>query len=168
MSYQRRWKRRWWAPVTAATAAGIVLLAGCASGGSTSAGAAISPASGHGLAGFAGTASPTLLPTAMPSSMPGMPSPAPAGQGAAAPVASNAVTIHNFAFGPQAVTVKVGTTVHWVNHDTEAHTVTSNTGAFGSPVLQPGHGYSYTFTKPGSYSYHCTIHPFMTGKVVVS
>ena len=85
-----------------------------------------------------------------------------------APVAANAVTIHNFAFGPQVVTVKAGTTVHWTNNDTEAHTVTSDTGAFKSPVLQPGAGYSFTFTKPGTYSYYCTIHPFMKAKVVVS
>ncbi|HEX6524600.1 MAG TPA: cupredoxin domain-containing protein [Streptosporangiaceae bacterium] len=87
---------------------------------------------------------------------------------AAAPVAADAVVIHNFAFGPQVVTIKAGTTVHWTNSDTEAHTVTSDTGAFDSKVLQPGAGYSYTFTKPGTYSYHCTIHPFMTAKVVVS
>ena len=85
-----------------------------------------------------------------------------------APVAADSVTIHNFAFGPQVVTVKAGTTVHWTNNDTEAHTVTSMTGAFNSPVLQPGAGYSFTFTKPGTYSYHCTIHPFMTATVVVS
>jgi plastocyanin len=104
----------------------------------------------------------------MPSgSMSGMPSSAAAAP-AAAPVVSDAVTIHNFAFGPQVVSVKVGTTVHWTNQDTEAHTVTSDTSAFSSPVLQPGAGYSFTFTKPGTYSYHCTIHPFMTAKVVVS
>ena len=83
-------------------------------------------------------------------------------------MAGNAVTIRNFAFGPQVVTVKLGTTVHWTNRDSEAHTVTGDTGAFNSPVLQPGAGYSFMFTKPGTYSYHCTIHPFMTGKVVVS
>jgi plastocyanin len=86
----------------------------------------------------------------------------------AVPVAADSVTIRNFAFVPQVVTVKAGTTVHWTNNDTEAHTATSDTGAFSSPVLQPGAGYSFTFTKPGTYSYHCTIHPFMTAKVVVS
>ncbi|MBV9444426.1 MAG: cupredoxin family copper-binding protein [Streptosporangiaceae bacterium] len=96
-----------------------------------------------------------------------MPSSAPAAP-AAAPVAADSVTIHNFAFGPQVVTIKAGTTVHWKNGDAEAHTVTSDSGAFDSPVLQPGASYSHTFTKPGTYSYHCTIHPFMTGKVVVS
>jgi amicyanin len=94
--------------------------------------------------------------------------PSSAAPATAAPVAADSVTIHNFAFGPQVVTVKAGTTVHWTNNDTEAHTVTSDTGAFNSPVLQPGAGYSFTFTKPGTYSYHCTIHPFMTAKVVVS
>jgi amicyanin len=87
---------------------------------------------------------------------------------ASQPVAANAVKILNFAFGPQTVTVKAGTTVHWTNSDAEAHTVTSDTGAFGSPVMQPGAGYSFTFTKPGTYHYHCTIHPFMTGTVTVS
>ena len=103
----------------------------------------------------------------MPSGMSGMPSSAPATP-AGGPVASDSVTIHNFAFGPQVVSVKAGATVHWANHDTEAHTVTSDAGAFSSAVLQPGAGYSHTFTKPGTYSYHCSIHPFMTGKVVVS
>ncbi len=96
--------------------------------------------------------------------MPSSAAPAPAGP----PVRADAVTILNFAFGPQVISVKAGTTVHWTNHDTEAHTVTSNTGAFGSAVLQPGAGYSFTFTKPGTYHYHCTIHPFMTGMVMVS
>jgi amicyanin len=101
-------------------------------------------------------------------SMSGMPSTAPSSAAAAKPVAANAVTILNFAFGPQTVTVKPGATVRWMNRDSEAHTVTSDTGAFNSPVLQPGTGYSFTFMKAGTYSYHCTIHPFMTGKVVVS
>ena len=101
-------------------------------------------------------------------SMSGMPPTAPATASAAKPVAGNAITIRNFAFGPHVVTVKLGTTVRWANKDTEAHTVTSDTGAFSSPVLQPGAGYSFTFTKSGTYAYHCTIHPFMTGKVVVS
>jgi amicyanin len=103
----------------------------------------------------------------MPSGMAGMPSSA-ASTAAAAPVAADAVTIRNFAFGPQIVTVKLGETVHWTNRDSEAHTVTSDAGAFNSPVLQPGASFSFTFTKPGTYSYHCTIHPFMTGKVVVA
>ena len=150
------------------SAAGAILLVACGGGRGAPSGATITPASGHNLAGFAGaTGTPSRLATAMPSGMSGMPS-APSGPPSTNPVVSDSVTIHNFAFGPQVVSVKAGATVHWANHDTEAHTVTSDTGVFGSLVLQPGVSYSYTFTKPGTYSYHCSIHPFMTGKVVVS
>ena len=159
-----RWRM---AAAAAAAAAGAMLVAACGGPAGTSASGAISPASGPKPAGFSGTAgTPSALATAHPS-MSGMPSsaaPAPAGP----PVQADAVTILNFAFGPQVISVKAGTTVHWTNHDTEAHTVTSNTGAFGSVVLQPGAGYSFTFNKPGTYHYHCTIHPFMTGTVMVS
>ena len=158
---------RWWA-ATAAGVAGTMLATACGASGGSAALATITPASPQKPAGYAGTSGPpSPLPTAMPS-MSGMPMTAPAAASAAKPVAGNAVTIRNFAFGPQVVTVKLGTTVHWTNSDSEAHTVTSDTGAFNSPVLQPGAGYSFMFTKPGTYSYHCTIHPFMTGKVVVS
>jgi len=157
--------RRWRLAVLAA--AGAMLLAACAGPAGTSASATISPASGQKLAGFSGnTGTPSALPTARPG-MSGMPMSA-APSAAARPVSADAVTILNFAFGPQVITVKAGTTVHWTNRDTEAHTVTSNTGAFGSPVLQPGASYSFTFAKPGTYHYHCSIHPFMTGMVMVS
>jgi plastocyanin len=169
MSYPRSRERRWRVTVTAAAAAGTLLLAACGSASGSSALATIAPGSGHALAGFPGTSgSPSELPTAMPTSMAGMASTAPPGSAAVKPVAADAVTIHNFAFGPQIVTVKTGMTVHWTNQDSEAHTVTSDAGAFNSPVLQPGASFSFTFTKPGTYSYHCSIHPFMTGKVVVS
>jgi plastocyanin len=159
--------RRWWA-AAAAGAAGTMLAAACGASGGSSALATITPASAQRPAGYAGTSGPpSPLATTMPN-MSGMPSTAPATASAAKPVAGNAITIRNFAFGPQVVTVKPGTTVHWANSDSEAHTVTSDTGVFSSPVLQPGTGYSFTFTKPGTYAYHCTIHPFMTGKVVVS
>jgi plastocyanin len=159
--------RRWWA-ATAVGVAGSMLTVACGASGGGSAPATITPASPQKPAGYAGTSGPpSPLATAMPS-MSGMPSAAPRTASAAKPVAGNAVTILNFAFGPQVVTVKPGTTVHWTNRDSEAHTVTSDTGAFNSPVLQPGAGFSFMFAKPGTYSYHCTIHPFMTGKVVVS
>jgi len=156
-----------WAAAAAAVA-GTMLAAACGASGGSSALATITPATSQKPAGFAGTSGPpSPLATAMPS-MSGMPATAPSSAPAAKPVAGDAVTIDNFAFGPQVVTVKPGTTVHWTNRDSEAHTVTSNAGAFNSPVLQPGTGYSFTFTRPGTYSYHCTIHPFMTGKVMVS
>ncbi len=160
---------RWRLAVTAA-AAGTMLLAACGGPAGAVAGAAVSPASGSKPAGFPGTGTPSALPAALPSatmSMSGMPTSA-AASTAVRPVSANAVSILNFAFGPQAVTIKAGTTVQWTNHDTEAHTVTSDAGAFGSPVLQPGSTYSFTFKKPGTYRYHCTIHPFMTGTVTVS
>jgi plastocyanin len=159
--------RRWWA-AAAAGAASTMLVSACGAGGGSSALATITPASSHKPAGYAGTSGPpSPLATAMPS-MSGITSTAPATALAVKPVAGNAIAIRDFAFGPQVVSVKPGTTVHWANRDSEAHTVTSDTGAFNSPVLQPGAGYSFTFTKPGTYAYHCTIHPFMTGKVVVS
>jgi plastocyanin len=85
-----------------------------------------------------------------------------------APVAANTVSIKNFAFVPAAVTVKVGTTITWTNTDQEAHTVTAKNGAFNLAPLNSGSTYQYTFTKPGTYNYLCTIHPFMTATVVVT
>jgi amicyanin len=168
MSKPRSLQRSWRAAAAVAAVGTTLLVAACGnSTSSTAASGAITPADGRPLAGFPGTsASPSLLPTAMPSDMPGIPASAPATS--AAPVTANSVSIRNFAFGPQVVAIKAGTTVHWMNQDSEAHTVTSDTGTFNSPVLQPNSGYSFTFNKPGTYTYHCTIHPFMTGKVVVS
>jgi len=165
----------WCLLAAAAAAAGGLALAGCGSATGSSAAIAIKPVSGPAVAGFPGTTgSPSPLPTAVPaaaagSTMTAMPSSAatPSTGPAGGPVQADAVVIHNFAFGPQAVMVKAGTTVRWTNNDTEAHTVTSDTGVFNSPVLQPGASYSYTFGKPGTYSYHCSIHPFMIGKVIV-
>jgi len=178
MSYPLRRRPPWRLAAAAAAVAGSALAVTACSGGSGGAAAAgpvtpagtVTPAGGGQAAGFPGTAgSPSVLPTAMPSSTGGMTSmPASAAPAAAQPVAADAVAIRNFAFAPQVVTVKAGTTVHWANQDSEAHTVTSDAGAFGSPVLQPAAGYSFTFAKPGTYRYHCTIHPFMTGTVVVS
>ncbi|HLX83565.1 MAG TPA: cupredoxin family copper-binding protein [Terriglobales bacterium] len=81
--------------------------------------------------------------------------------------ASAAVKIDNFVFGPQTITVPVGTTVTWTNSDDIPHTSVSTDGVFKSKVLDTDEKFSYTFTKPGTYPYYCTIHPKMTGKVVV-
>jgi len=78
-----------------------------------------------------------------------------------------AVRIDNFAFGPQTVTVPVGTTVTWTNNDDIPHTAVSTDGVFKSKVMDTDEKFSYTFTKAGTYSYYCTIHPKMSGKVVV-
>jgi len=81
--------------------------------------------------------------------------------------ASAEVTIDNFVFGPQTITVPVGATVTWTNKDDIPHTSVSTDGVFKSKVLDTDEKFSYTFTKAGEYSYYCTIHPKMTGKVVV-
>jgi len=78
------------------------------------------------------------------------------------------VEIRDQGFNAPSVTVKPGTTVTWVNHDDDTHTVTSTVDAFRSPGLDPDETFSYTFTKPGTYEYYCTLHPLMTGKVVVT
>jgi len=84
------------------------------------------------------------------------------------PTAANAVVkIDNFVFGPQTLTVPVGTTVTWTNSDDIPHTSVSTEGVFKSKVLDTDDKFSYTFTKAGTYPYYCTIHPKMTGKVVV-
>ena len=80
--------------------------------------------------------------------------------------APNTVTIENFAFNPQEMTVKVGTTVTWVNRETD-HDVVSDTGVFTSPVLANGENFTHTFTEAGEYPYHCGLHPSMTGKIIV-
>ena len=78
-----------------------------------------------------------------------------------------AVNIDNFVFGPQTLTVPVGATVTWTNKDDIPHTSVSTEGVFKSKVLDTDEKFSYTFTKAGTYPYYCTIHPKMTGKIVV-
>lgn len=78
------------------------------------------------------------------------------------------VKIDNFTFAPNDITVPVGTTVQWVNRDDIPHTVVSDDKTtFKSKALDTDDNFSYTFSKAGSYSYFCSIHPKMTGKVVV-
>jgi len=82
--------------------------------------------------------------------------------------AANAeVKIDNFSFGPQSVTVSVGATVTWINRDDIPHTVVSTEGVFKSKVRDTDEKFSYTFAKAGTYPYYCTIHPKMTGQIVV-
>ena len=79
------------------------------------------------------------------------------------------VKIDNFSFGPASLTVAVGTTVLWTNRDDIPHTVVSTDDAktFKSMVLDTDEKFSFTFTKAGTYPYFCSIHPKMTGKVIV-
>ena len=77
------------------------------------------------------------------------------------------VSIDNFSFGPQTLTIKAGTTVVWTNRDDIPHTVVSDDKVFKSKVLDTDEKFSYTFDKPGTYPYFCSVHPKMTGSVVV-
>ena len=82
--------------------------------------------------------------------------------------AANAeVKIDNFSFAPETLTVTVGTTVTWTNRDDIPHTVVSTDGVFKSKVRDTDEKFSYTFTKAGTYPYYCSVHPKMTGKIVV-
>jgi plastocyanin len=80
---------------------------------------------------------------------------------------SAAVGIDNFTFAPQRVTVKAGTTVTWTNNDDIPHTVASSTKAFKSKALDTDDKFSFTFTTAGVYDYFCSLHPHMTGTIVV-
>lgn len=77
------------------------------------------------------------------------------------------VRIDNFTFSPAALVVKPGTTVTWVNSDDIPHTVRAADGSFHSKVLDTNERFSTTFTKPGEHAYFCSLHPHMTGKVIV-
>ena len=78
------------------------------------------------------------------------------------------ITIDNFSFAPATLTVPAGTRVTWVNHDDIPHTVVSEDKAtFRSQALDTDEEFSFTFAKPGIYTYFCSIHPKMTAKVIV-
>jgi Icc protein len=77
------------------------------------------------------------------------------------------VKIDNFSFTPQTLNVAVGTTVTWTNRDDIPHTVVSTDGVFKSKVRDTDEKFSFKFDKAGTYSYYCSIHPKMTGQVVV-
>ncbi len=79
-----------------------------------------------------------------------------------------AVTIYNYAFTPSSLTVPAGTTVTWTNKDNIGHTVTSDTGVFGSGTLNMNGTYSYKFMTAGSFPYHCSMHTYMKGTITVT
>jgi plastocyanin len=101
-------------------------------------------------AGFAALAVPATLAI----SAPAVPAPA-------------VVKISNFTFGPKVLTVKIGQTVTWTNDDDIPHTVVATDKSFRSKVLDTGQSFSFTFTKAGVVPYFCSIHPMMTGKIMV-
>jgi plastocyanin len=77
------------------------------------------------------------------------------------------VTIDNFVFEPARLTVKAGTTVTWLNRDDIPHTVAAKDRLFKSKVMDTDESYSFTFSIPGEYTYFCSLHPHMTGTIVV-
>ena len=77
------------------------------------------------------------------------------------------VKIDNFSFTPPTLTVKAGTQITWTNADDFPHTVVSDDQRFKSKVLDTDEKFTFTASQPGTYSYFCSIHPKMTGKVVV-
>ena len=81
-------------------------------------------------------------------------------------IRSGSVTIFNLAFNPSVITITTGSSVEWTNTDPFTHTTTSDIDLW-SQILGPGAVFSTTFAAPGEYTYHCAIHPFMHGQVVV-
>jgi len=119
------------------------------------------------LEGCADSSQPAPAPAPMPAHG-GMPAPQPAPAvpaPALPPVAPAAVGIHDYAYAPKALTVPLGATVTWTNHDTDTHTVTGS--GLKSKSFGKDGSYSYAFTKSGTFSYACSLHPQMKGTVVV-
>jgi plastocyanin len=90
------------------------------------------------------------------------------GPGSKGSPGTNEVWIQNMVFTPSSITVKEGTTITWTNQDGINHTVTSDSGLFNSGPLGTGKTFAFTFTTAGTYTYHCSIHPSMTAKVIVT
>jgi len=84
----------------------------------------------------------------------------------AAVVSQNQVNINHFVFEPKVLTIKAGQAVTWVHNDNVAHSVISG-NLFESPALNRGDKFSFTFNTPGEYEFYCSIHPSMTGKIIV-
>jgi plastocyanin len=85
----------------------------------------------------------------------------------AAQTGGAAVVIDNFTFAPQRLTIKAGTTVTWTNRDDIPHTVMATVRLFKSTAMDTDESYSFTFSTAGEYSYFCSLHPHMTGTIVV-
>jgi plastocyanin len=110
----------------------------------------------------AGLAAPVLLATLLLVARPSV-----TASTAQSSTATAEVTIDNFSFRPQSLTVAAGTTVTWTNRDDTPHTVVSDDGVFKSKARDTDEKFSYMFDQAGTYPYHCSLHPKMTGQVVV-
>jgi plastocyanin len=85
----------------------------------------------------------------------------------APPTDARLIRIRNFAFGPAQLSIPAGTTVYWINCDTDGHTTTSDTNVWGSGLLTQNAVFSRRFDDTGSFPYHCEPHPFMTASITV-
>jgi len=135
-------------------AGATVMIAGCTSSSSPS------PSS---VASTATSPSPSSVNSTATS-----PSPSSVASTATSTASQDSVAIRNYAFNPSTLTIRKGATVTWTNYDSVQHTVTSNSGVFSSPLLSTGNTYTYQFNSTGSFSYHCSIHTYMTGTIVVT
>jgi plastocyanin len=147
-----RWPSRLHTLGVLALLAGALMLAGC--GSSTTAQAAATA-----------TTAPTVAPTVAPTSTIAAPTNTPSSSQAAVSVLGG---YGSFSFSPSAMTIKVGTTVTWTNKSSAPHTVTSDTGAFNGSLGESGATFKFTFTRAGTFSYHCSIHPYMKATITVT
>lgn len=81
--------------------------------------------------------------------------------------AAASIAIDNFSFTPKEITIAPGTTITWVNHDDVPHTVVSTDKKFKSKAMDTDDQFSFTFTDAGTYTYFCSVHPIMIGKIIV-
>jgi plastocyanin len=107
--------------------------------------------------GYSSTAS---APSPTPATVPGGPS-------SSIAIPAGAAVLGTSAYAPDALNVDAGTTVTWLNSDSVSHTSTSNAAGWNSGEVAPGGQFSVAFPTPGTFPYHCTIHPGMVGTVVV-
>jgi plastocyanin len=139
------------------TLSALILLAAC--GGGTTSSSGSTPTAATGTTPTATTAGTT--PTATTA----------ASNGQAVTITTD--SSGSFAFSPATLTVKVGTKVTWTNMTQAGHTVTSDDGksfdsGISNPIAASGGTYSFTFTKAGTFPYHCQIHPFMKATITVT
>jgi plastocyanin len=149
---KRLWQRRGCRRCMAGVGAGVMLMAGGVLKGMPIAQAAHGAEQGAGGLRFVRVADAALED---------------GGQAAAAAADGTHVVVDNFSFAPATATIPVGTTVTWTNRDDIPHNVVSPEQKFKSPVLDTSETFSHTFAVAGTYKYYCSIHPRMTGQVVV-
>ena len=159
-------KYRWSGAVLVLTLAAT--LSGCGGGASTQASVPVATL----LPVVSGTPTPTPQPKA---AKPPKATPTPAATSRpakpakpAAPADVVMLHIKNFMFSPQTVQLRVGQTLVVINDDTAVHTITSDDGSFDSGNLEKGQSFTFTPTKPGTYTYICDLHQYMTGTIEVS